>query len=77
MAPPCASIFLNGNEAKTRARDLKDASFPTASTSTSQNFDTDPLRHFIYLFKQIRKNPAFNRGKGIVISRCEDYINIF
>ena len=34
IAPPCASIFFNGNEAKTRARDLKDASFPTASTST-------------------------------------------
>jgi hypothetical protein len=39
MAAPCVRIFVDGNEAKTHARDLKvlaviDADFPTASAST-------------------------------------------
>jgi hypothetical protein len=39
MAAPCVSIFVDGNEAKTHARDLKvlaviDTDFPTASAST-------------------------------------------
>jgi len=38
MATPCVSIFVDGSEAKTRARDLKvlaviDTKYPTASTS--------------------------------------------
>ena len=39
MAAPCVNIFIDGDEAKTNARDLKvlaviDADFPTASAST-------------------------------------------
>jgi hypothetical protein len=39
MAAPCVSIFVDGNEAKTHARDLKglgviDTQFATASGST-------------------------------------------
>ena len=39
MGAPCVSIFVDGNEAKAHARDLKalaviDTDFPTASTST-------------------------------------------
>jgi len=39
MAAPCVSIIVNGNKAKTHARDLKvladiDTNFPTASAST-------------------------------------------
>ena len=39
MAAPCVSIFIDGNEAKTNARDIKalaviNADFPTASAST-------------------------------------------
>ena len=39
MVAPCVSIFVDGNEAKTHARDLKvlaviDTGFPTGSTST-------------------------------------------
>jgi len=39
MAAPCVNIFVDGNEAKTRARDLKvlaviNTDFPTASAST-------------------------------------------
>jgi hypothetical protein len=39
MAAPCVGIFVDGNEAKTRARDLKlltviDTDFPAASTFT-------------------------------------------
>jgi len=39
MAAPCVSIFVDGNEAKTHARDRKvlaviDTDFPTASAST-------------------------------------------
>ena len=39
MAAPCVSIFVDGNEAKIYARDLKvlaviDTGFPTASAST-------------------------------------------
>jgi len=35
MAAPCVSIFVDGNEAKTHACDLKviDTDFPTASAS--------------------------------------------
>ena len=39
MVTPCVSTFVNGNDAKIHAHDLKvlaviDTSFPTASTST-------------------------------------------
>jgi len=39
MAAPCVSIFVDGNKAKTHARDLKvlaviDTGFPTTSAST-------------------------------------------
>jgi len=39
MTAPCVSIFVDGNEAKTRTRDLKvlaviDTDFSAASTST-------------------------------------------
>ena len=48
MSALCVSIFVDGNEAKTHARDLKvlaaiiDTDFPTASASTQKvpNFDT-------------------------------------
>ena len=38
MAAPCVNVFINGNEAKTIAHDLKvlaviDTDFPTTSTS--------------------------------------------
>ena len=39
MAAPCVNIFIDGDEAKTNARDLKvlaitNTDFPTASAST-------------------------------------------
>jgi len=39
MDAPCVNIFVDGNDGKTRARDLKviaviDTNFPNASTST-------------------------------------------
>ena len=39
MAAPCVSIFIDGNEAKTNAHDIKalaviNTDFPIASTST-------------------------------------------
>jgi hypothetical protein len=58
MAAPCMSIFVDGNEAKTHACDLKvlaviDIDFPTASASAYKvpnfcyNAHLDPLINFL------------------------------
>jgi len=64
MAAPCVSIFVDGNEAKTHAHDLKVLAviytdFPTASTSTQKvpnfcyNTHLDTLINFLNNFERI------------------------
>ena len=86
MAIPCVSISVDGNEAKTRARDLN----VLLSTSFSYSFHihseyskdlmqyrSGPIKKLFPPNKCERALPSTCSIERKVISKSEDYINIF